>query len=200
MRSKRESVRITKRDLKRHGLSQADLARALKVHRSTVSRYLKGKRTPKSEKVRKALSALHKRARRLRVTRDENVLNRRRNRIIEFLRKSLQKPVRPPTPAPPAPTPPPPPSPAQWQTLSYIDLRQFVIENLSKIKRFFVNGKLVNDTVLGWISDHGWTRKHKATQEGDESNLWRVTLDYRVMLDDDGSLYINFDPSILELE
>lgn len=198
MRSKRESVRITKRDLKRHGLSQAELARALGVHRSTVSRYLKGKRTPKSEQIRKALSALHKRARRLRVTRDERILKRRHDRIIEFVRKFFQKPVRLPTPAPPAPTPAPPLS-GEWQTLSYIDLRQFVIENLSKIKRFVVNGKPVNDTILGWISDHGWTRKQKAVQEGDESNLWRVTLDYQVMLDESGSLYINFDPSILEL-
>lgn len=179
MRSKRESVRITKRDLKRHGLSQADLARVLKVNRSTVSRWLNQKRTPKSEKIRKAVSEVHKRARRLRVTRDERILKLRRKRILEFLRKFFEPP--------------------QWQTLSYIDLRQFVIENLSKIKRFVVNGKPVNDTILGWISDHGWTRKQKAVQEGDESNLWRVTLDYRIMLDDDGTLYINFDPSILEL-
>lgn len=194
--------------IRRIGLSKSDAASLLKVHRSTLWRWEKRIQTPRAPKAA-AVQELISYARRLskphtNVEHRRQVLERRLSKILKPAAiapspvPSPPPPSQAPLPSPPIPSadqPPPIPS-ADQQIMNYIDLHEFIEEVKSQVVELRVNGKVINDTPLGWINDHLFERDAFGTLQGDDSRYWRITLDYRVSFSD-GILSIDFDEGIL---
>lgn len=194
-------IRSLKQAIRRIGLSKSDAASLLKVHRSTLWRWEKRIQTPKGTRA-DAVQELISYARRL--SKPHTNVEHRRQVLETRLSKILKPAAIAPSPVPSLPTPsqaplPSPPissAPIAQQIMNYIDLHELIEEVKSKVVELKVNGKVINDTPLGWINDHVFERDAVGTLQGDDSRAWRITLDYRVSFSD-GILSIDFDEGIL---